>query len=84
MKALKLLASFKELYPNVQFEIIGSHLESVHEDCTYLNLNSPKPILREGTFLRMVNIKGGADAVSIKDIDSCHKLAAWHNARKIM
>ena len=76
-----ILSSFTTQYPNCAFAIVGDHYEAVHEDCFYLNGYSPKPILREGIFLKIQNRHGGSDTVSMSDLESCHKLAQWHNNR---
>jgi hypothetical protein len=77
----ELLKELKNRFQNVSFTETNQKLHVNHEDCHYLNGYSPKPEVVNGEFIRMVNSKGGADTISVKNVESIYSLAAWHNER---
>jgi len=76
------ISELKSLYPNVEFSLVSELVNRPHEDAFYPHGGEPKSSREAGTFLRMVNPKGGADTLRLES-EKIHSLADWHNKRII-
>ena len=76
-----MLEELRVLYPNVTFTIVSELVNQPCEDAFYPHGGEPKASRESGTFLRMQNVRGGADTLRLSS-QSMHSLADWHNQRK--
>jgi len=73
-----MLENLKKQFPYVTFTRVTERFNPRNEGETFYPFGAPKGETEKGDFVRMTNVKGGADTVSITNKEGMLKLAAFH------